>query len=355
MPDSRTQPAPLLAAPPSMRMIAAWTLFVMAILVLLKSQLRGWLPYPGEGLLIALALLYGFLFPAWLVHTIRNANMRARQTEQQLVQALRNADATLERQVDTRTHSLRQEIEARKAMESFLQQALDTQSRQLAGQRDFSAMVSHELRTPLAIIDIASQSLQMLELGQSRDAALRLERIRGAVVRLAALADGLQSIERLERNIANREFSSVNLAELARKVADAFAYEHQIALEVDGTPIVAGDAGLLDIAITNLAGNAVKYAGGHGQITISVIQSDEHVRLTVRDQGPGIAETDLVHIFGRFFRSERTRHQPGAGQGLFLARRICETHSGNITARNLPNKGCEFTLTLPLASPGASG
>src|SRR4051794_17352216 len=116
MPDSHAQPASLFVGLISMRMVAAWALFVLAILVLLNSQLRQWLPYPGEGLLLALALLYGFFFPAWLVRTARIARLHAQQTRQQLAYALRNADATLERQLDIRTQSLRQEIEARKAM-----------------------------------------------------------------------------------------------------------------------------------------------------------------------------------------------------------------------------------------------
>src|SRR5690606_4467675 len=145
------------------------------------------------------------------------------------------------------------------------------QSRQLATQRDFSAMLSHELRTPLSVIDMASQSLQMMELGQDPDAAKRIERIRSAVSRLDALASGLQSIERLDREVANRRFSRVSLAGVARKTAASLSYGHQLKLDMQASPTVAGDAGLLDIALSNLVENALKYAGDGGPIVIILL------------------------------------------------------------------------------------
>lgn len=332
-----------------MRMIAAWVIFALAIIAVFSSPNQSWFAPTGQGLLLALALIYIFLFPAWLLLRIRQERSRAHKAETELARSLHAAEESLERHLEARTRYLRQEIDARKAMESRLQQSLDAQSRQLANQRDFSAMISHELRNPLAIIDTASQSLQMIELGQSADAAPRIRRIRAAVTRLGALADGLQSIERLERDSATREFESVNLAAIARKAVDIFSFQNHIELDVKAEPIVAGDAGLLEVAVANLAGNAVKYAGSYGPVIIAVDTSYGQARLAVSDQGPGIVQADLVHIFKRFFRSEATREQPGAGQGLFLARRICETHGGTITARNVPEGGCEFAITLPLA------
>src|SRR5690606_8993246 len=148
-------------------------------------------------------------------------------------------------------------------------------------------------------------------------AAKRIERIRGAVSRLDALASGLQSIERLDRELANRRFSRVNLAGIARKTAASLSYGHQLELDMQASPTIAGDAGLLDIALSNLVENALKYAGDSGPIIISVSHQGQEARVAVRDHGPGIAPGDLTHIFERFFRSSQPRHKPGAGQGLF--------------------------------------
>src|SRR5690606_38170973 len=178
--------------------------------------------------------------------------------------------------------ALQQEAEARKAIEARLQLALDTQSRQLATLRDFSAMLSHELRTPLSVIDLASQSLQMMELGQLPDAAKRIERIRSAVSRLDALASGLQSIERLDRDTANRRFSHVNLADIARKVTASLSFGQQLRLELHASPTVAGDAGLLNIALSNLVENALKYAGANGPVVVDVSSHEGEARITVR-------------------------------------------------------------------------
>lgn len=301
-------------------------------------------PHPADDVVVALSMMYVLAFPVTVWWMYRNVAIR---TAAVLHQALDE-----NRRLETRLGTLQQEADARKAIEARLQQALDTQSRQLATQRDFSAMVSHELRTPLSVIDLASQSLQLMELGQLPDAAKRIERIRSAVSRLDALAAGLQSIERLDRDAANRRFSRVSLADVARKVTASLSFGQQLELKLDAAPVVSGDAGLLNIALSNLVENALKYAGAHGPVVVGVSAHDDEARITVRDHGPGIAEPDLAHIFERFFRSDNTRYKPGAGQGLFLARRICETHGGTITARNMPEGGCEFVLAFPsIAGP----
>lgn len=322
--------------------VIVFVLAVVAIAVFSRMSLRS----PGDGIVIALCMIYVLIFPVAVWRLYRSVAIRT--------SAALNHAMEEQNRLDTRMHALQQEAEARKAIEARLQQALDTQSRQLATQRDFSAMVSHELRTPLSVIDLASQSLQLMELGQIPDAAKRIERIRSAVSRLDALASGLQSIERLDRDAANRRFSRVNLADVARKVTASLSFGHQLELDIDAAPMVSGDAGLLNIALSNLVENALKYAGAHGPVVVGVSMHGDEARITVRDHGPGIAETDLAHIFERFFRSDNTRHKPGAGQGLFLARRICETHGGTICARNMPDGGCEFVLAFPASTGSAS-
>lgn len=312
--------------------------FVLAVLAIhVFSGMEA--PHPADHVVVVLSMMYALAFPVTVWRLYRRVAIR---TEAALRQALDE-----NRRLEMRMGTLQQEADARKAIEARLQQALDTQSRQLATQRDFSAMVSHELRTPLSVIDLASQSLQLMELGQLPDAAKRIERIRSAVSRLDALAAGLQSIERLDRDAASRRFSRVSLADVARKVTASLSFGQQLELKLDAAPVVSGDAGLLNIALSNLVENALKYAGAHGPVVVGVSAHDDEARITVRDHGPGIAETDLAHIFERFFRSDNTRYKPGAGQGLFLARRICETHGGTITARNMPDGGCEFILAFP--------
>lgn len=289
------------------------------------------------------------LLCAWLFLGTYRAGARARRAERRLAEERQRAGQALQQQIERRTQVLQQEVEARKAIELSLQKALDEQTQRLADYSDANAMMSHELRTPLAIIDTASQSLQMLELGQVPEAALRIQRIRNAVLRLDSLANGLSSMERLEQSSARRDFNPIDLAECVRQVAGVYASEQTINLELESQPVIVGDASLLNIALSNLVGNAVKYAGRYGPIDIRLYESGNQAHVQVRDHGPGIAETDLVHIFKRFFRSEGSHHQAGAGQGLFLTRRISEMHQGSLAARNLPQGGCEFVLTLPLA------
>lgn len=342
MPEMRPSSPPKLPALPSamLRTLAA-VLFVLAVFAIALFSEPEVSPAVERAITI-ICVTYALLFPLgiWLLY--RRVAIAASNALQRTL----SANEALE----THVLELQQEAEARKAIEARLQLALDTQSRQLATQRDFSAMLSHELRTPLSVIDMASQSLQLMELGQDPDAARRIERIRSAVSRLDALASGLQSIERLDRELANRRFSRVSLTGVARKTAASLSYGHQLELDMQASPTVAGDAGLLDIALSNLVENALKYAGDGGPIVISVSSHGQEARVAVRDHGPGIAHGDLTHVFERFFRSGHTSHKPGAGQGLFLTKRICEAHGGTVSARNMPDGGCEFAMVFPISA-----
>jgi len=287
----------------------------------------------------------------WLCLQLRRLDVEACRAAERAAETLSQASDHAQEQMRARTQHLRQEIEIRKAIETRLERALDSHARQLAHQRDFSTMLSHELRTPLAIIDTASQSLQLLGLEQLPDAAKRVDRIRGAVLQLDGLVNSLSSIERLDDDAAGQKPDGVELAGLARKVVERFSAQHPIALHLDAEPCVPGDAGLLEVAVANLASNAIKYAGSHGPISIRLTEENGHAHITVRDSGPGIAAQDQVRIFERSFRSANAGSNPGAGHGLFLLRRICDMHAGSISTRNLPEGGCEFVLTLPVTSP----
>src|SRR5690606_17246267 len=198
------------------------------------------LSHLADDAVVVLCIAYVLAFPIGVWRVYRRIAIQASTTLHRSLEA--------QEHLDSRVCALQQEADARKSIEARLQLALDTQSRQLATQRDFSAMVSHELRTPLSVIDLASQSLQLMELGQLPDAAKRIERIRSAVSRLDALASGLQSIERLDRDAANQRFLRVSLAEVARKVTASLSFGQQLELKLDAAPVVSGDAGLLNIA-----------------------------------------------------------------------------------------------------------
>ena len=102
--------------------------------------------------------------------------------------------------------------------------------------------------------------------------------------------------------------------------------------------------------LTNLLGNAIKYASGQ-PIEISAERHGDAAIVEVRDHGPGIADVDLPRIFERFERAAPPRHYSGLGLGLYVAREIATAHGGSIAARNPPDGGACFTVRLPVDTP----
>jgi signal transduction histidine kinase len=94
--------------------------------------------------------------------------------------------------------------------------------------------------------------------------------------------------------------------------------------------------------------NAAKYTTSDKKITIKVKKTSENVKLSITDNGIGIKEADLPHIFDRFWRAETSRHQKGLGLGLSLANTIVNLHNGKIEVQSKVGKGSTFEITLPL-------
>ena len=113
---------------------------------------------------------------------------------------------------------------------------------------------------------------------------------------------------------------------------------------------VIGEPPLLERAVTNLLDNAAKWSPENGTVRVRL---DDGV-LTVIDEGPGIADEDLPHVFDRFYRSSEARTLPGSGLGLSIVRRAAERHGGTVTAESPDDGGSVFTMTVPRSTGGGS-
>ena len=179
------------------------------------------------------------------------------------------------------------------------------------------------------------------------------------MTQLSRLIDRLWDVSRLSSRDLHLEREQADLVEITRDVisryedaaADAGA---SIELACAGPTVGSWDRSRLDQVVTNLVGNAVKYAGG-APIQISISSgSSGHVRLTVRDQGPGIPVADQERIFGQFERAAYSENMPGMGLGLWLVRRIVTAHGGAITLSSNPGQGATFSVLLPVGDRGAT-
>jgi signal transduction histidine kinase len=215
-------------------------------------------------------------------------------------------------------------------------------------QREFLSLVSHEFRTPLTIAGASADNL-LKDNTLGSNAKTRVEKIIRALERMSSLMETYLSKERLLMDAQTIKQEKIDLRELCRQaIKDASeGVKTEIKLQAHGEYITTGDANLLSIALNNLLQNAQKYSPEPDSIVVRLTKSKDFNELLVSDQGPGIPEEELSKIFTRYFRGKNAMNLPGAGLGLHLIQTIALRHGGQVSVRNLPDKGCEFCLSLP--------
>jgi signal transduction histidine kinase len=177
---------------------------------------------------------------------------------------------------------------------------------------------------------------------------------------VSRLVDRLLDVSRLSTRELRLEREQTDLVEITRDVISRFeeaAAEAGSAIELDTVGPTLGwwDRSRVDQVVTNLVGNAVKYAGG-APIRVSIGSGTSgNVRLTVHDQGPGIPPEDQERIFEQFERAIDSDSMPGMGLGLWLVRRIVTAHGGAVSIDSAPGSGATFSVLLPVGErPTAS-
>jgi signal transduction histidine kinase len=217
----------------------------------------------------------------------------------------------------------------------------------------FFANISHELRTPLTLI---LAPLAELADGIDDDARRRHVRvIRRNAERLLGLINDLLDLSRLDAgglrlNLADTDIRTVAASVCENSMPAAMAAGIDLQLDCDApTQRIWGDAHRLEIVLTNLISNSVKFTPKGGRVEVRVRDRSDGVRLEVEDTGPGIPEEDLPRVFERFFQVQPgdRRREGGVGIGLALAKELVELHGGSIRAASPGSTGTIFTILLP--------
>jgi two-component system phosphate regulon sensor histidine kinase PhoR len=223
---------------------------------------------------------------------------------------------------------------------------------------DFVANASHELRTPLASI---LGFIETLREGAGDDPDTRdrfLKIMFGEATRMRRLVDDLMSLSRIEAEKYREPDQIVRLGELVEEVraevtsiADARAAD--LVTAIADAPPIKGDRAQLSQVLHNLVGNAMKYGRPGTPVTVELRHDGgAMLRLSVRDEGDGIAAEHLPRLTERFYRvdSGRSRQAGGTGLGLSIVKHIVERHRGRLDIASVPGRGTTVTVLLPVVA-----
>lgn len=224
---------------------------------------------------------------------------------------------------------------------------------------DFIALAAHELRNPLTALRsnlyLVQRTLESAAAAATDAAARqvghRIESATRQTERLGSLLERLLDVARMGAGRLELSYEELDVSELARQVVEAYRDAAAKAGSVlrfasTGSTLGAWDRSRVQEVLENLVSNAIKYGEGN-PIDVSLEAFDATVRLSISDQGIGIAAEDLDRIFERFERGAGTQRQPGLGLGLYVTRQIVRRHGGTLSVSSNPGEGSTFVVELP--------
>lgn len=286
---------------------------------------------------------------------ITDISVRKKQEKQ-----IRELNFELEEKIENRTKALKRsvgkledEIKKRKKAEHRISESLRKERELGELKTKFLSLVSHEFKTPLsAILTSASLIQKYTETEQQDRREKHLKTIQSKVKYLNNILNDFLSIERLESGKTIFKFETFPLS----KVINEVLYNANMLLK-DGQRIIYPDniddislhfdEKILELSLTNLVNNAIKYSPEHTIIDIKVIESEELISIEITDQGIGIPEKEQKFIFNRYFRAENALLDQGTGIGLNIVKGYMEKLNGAITFESTENVGSSFTITIP--------
>ena len=260
------------------------------------------------------------------------------------VQGMRSSDITLD-EVNLKVEEWAQATE---------KQILSLNSLE-AYRKKYVGDISHELKTP--IFTIQGYLHTLLEGGMYDEKVNRkyLERSITNLTRLQTIVEDLEMINQLESKAATFEFSNFDIKLLVEEVfRDLHMQSKEKGIELkfkqgaNQSYEVKADRNKIEQVFINLINNSFKYGNENGTTKIGFYDMEDKILVEVSDDGIGISDEDLKHVFDRFYRADRSRSRKegGSGLGLSIVKHIIEAHNHKITARSTVGLGSSFVFTL---------
>ena len=219
----------------------------------------------------------------------------------------------------------------------------------------FVQNASHELKTPLATMKILLENLIYQPDMPVELRAEFMQDMNHEIDRLSGIITDLLTLTQMDSAESTVKHDAVDFSALCEETVHTLrpaAEKAHLRLQADiaANVVLSGDESKLSQVVYNLIDNAVKYTPEGGCVTVELIASRSEAVFTVRDNGIGIPETDVKHIFDRFYRVDKARSRAtgGTGLGLSIVRQMVQLHGGEITVESVPGEGSVFTVTLPV-------
>nr|WKN34617.1 PAS domain-containing sensor histidine kinase [Tunicatimonas sp. TK19036] len=267
--------------------------------------------------------------------------------------------AQLEKRVKERTEelehtnqALKRQIQETKKAEKEAISALERERELNELKSRFVSTASHEFRTPLSTILSSASLIERYSQAEAQEKRLKhIQKIKSSIGNLNTILEDFLSVSKLEEGKVDVQIDTVDLTALCAEVIDELSSikkaNQSLIFSSEGTPeLIAADPKIIKNIVINLTSNAIKYS--EKDITIRVdYRANDHLCLSIIDEGIGIPQEEQKHLFDRFFRARNATHIQGTGLGLNIVKKYVDMLSGTIEFKSEANEGTEFYVRLP--------
>lgn len=294
---------------------------------------------------------------AFIVDITERKSAEKRMIEQrnqleQTTNTIRKLNAELETKVEERTLILKEALLELERSQQELSEALEKEKELNEIKSRFVSMASHEFRTPLSTVLSSAALIGRYTKTEEQDRRDKhVQRIKDSVKHLNDLLEDFLSLGKLEEGkiaasgeeFLVREF----LEDVSEEMRTILKAGQQIYINIEGETVFITDRKLLKNIMINLISNAAKFSAEHSAINVNAIVDSSVMRISVNDEGIGIAEEDLQHLFTSFFRGRNAVNIQGTGLGLHIIKRYLDLVNGEVNLTSELGKGTTITVTLP--------
>lgn len=279
-------------------------------------------------------------------------NMMRQQKElERISNEIRILNAELEAKVEERTLILKEALQRLEQSQVELNDALDKERQLNEIKSRFVSMASHEFRTPLSTVLSSASLLGKYTSTEEQDKRNKhIERIKSSVKHLNDILEDFLSLGKLDEGKVQTQLTQFDLhhtiEELTEELRPLLKNDQHFKEQYEGQHRFCSDKKLVKNILINLISNAAKFSGEGTEIRIEAVVDELQATVRVRDQGIGIPEDDLEHLFSSFFRGANAVNIQGTGLGLHIVRRYLDLIGGEIMVESRLGEGTCFSITF---------